>query len=198
MLRTLRLAAGAVVILVAGTGLAQAPGGGTDLFPVKKGSKWVYKVADQEVTVVASGTEKFDKQDCTKLDTMVGGQTKASELVYVTKDGVYRAKVSEDKVDPPVKFLSLPAKKGDSWKVDSKVKGQTIKGEFKVTDDKAKVKVPAGEFDAVLVEGTDLDIAGSKSTIKQWFAPGKGIVKTVYVIQGNESTVELKEYTEGK
>lgn len=198
MHRTLRLAAGAVVILVAGTGLAQAPGTGTDLFPLKKGSKWVYKVADQEVTVVASGTEKFDKHDGTKLDTLVGGQTKATELVYVAADGVYRAKVSEDKVDPPVKFLALPAKKGDSWKVDSKVKGQTIKGEFKITDDKAKVKVPAGEFDAVLVEGTDLDIAGSKSTIKQWFAPGKGIVKTVYVIQGNESTAELKEYTEGK
>ena len=196
MLRTLRFAVGAVVILAAGTALAQPPA--TDLFPLKKGSKWVYKVADQEVTVVVAGTEKFGNQDCVKLDTMVGGQVKASELYYVTKDGVYRAKVKDDKVDPPVKVLQLPAKKGDSWKIDSKVGTQSVKGEFKITDDKMKVKVPAGEFETVLVEGPDFDIAGTKTTVKQWFAPNKGIVKTVFVIQNTESTLELKEYTEGK
>jgi hypothetical protein len=196
MLRTLRYAVGAVVILVAGTALAQQPS--TDLFPLKKGSKWVYKVADQEVTVIVAGNEKFGNEDCVKLDTMVGGQVKASELYYVKADGVYRAKVKDDKVDPPVRVLMLPAKKGDSWKIDSKVGTQSVKGEFKITDDKAKVKVPAGEFEAVLVEGADFDIAGTKTTVKQWFAHNKGIVKTVFVIQNTESTLELKEYTEGK
>jgi hypothetical protein len=106
--------------------------------------------------------------------------------------------VKDDKVDPPVKILQLPAKKGDSWKIDSKVGTQTVKGEFKITDDKAKLKVPAGEFEAVLVEGNDLDIAGTKTSVKQWFVPKKGIVKLTYKIQDQESTLELKEYTEGK
>ena len=196
MLRTLRLIAGAIAVLVASTAIAQTPG--SEFFPLKKGSKWVYKVADQEVTVVVAGNEKFGNEDCTKVDTMVGGQVKASELYFVKADGIYRAKVKDDKVDPPVKILQLPIKKGDSWKIDCKVGTQTVKGEFKLTDDKVKVKVAAGEFDAVLVEGNDLDIAGTKTTVKQWFVANKGIVKLSYTIQQTESTLELKEYTEGK
>jgi hypothetical protein len=133
-----------------------------------------------------------------KFETKVGDQVKASELYFVAADGVYRAKVKDDKVDPPVKILAIPAAKGASWKVDSKVGNQTVKGEFKITDDKAKIKVPAGEFDTVLVEGNDFDIAGTKTTVKQWFAPGKGIVKLTYVIQGTESTLELSKFEEGK
>lgn len=198
MLRTLRLIAGAVAVLVASTAIAQQPVPGSELFPLKKGSKWVYKVADQEVTVVVAGNEKFGNEDCVKVDTMVGGQVKASELYFVKADGIYRAKVKEDKVDPAVRILQLPAKKGDSWKIDSKVGTQSVKGEFKLINDKEKVKVAAGEFEAMLVEGVDLDIAGTKTSVKQWFVPNKGIVKLSYKIQDTEATLELKEYTEGK
>ncbi|MDB5312488.1 MAG: hypothetical protein JWO38_6690 [Gemmataceae bacterium] len=197
MRRTLRLVIGAAVILVAGTALAQPPG--TDLFPLKPKSKWVYKLPDgQEVTVVVVGNEKVGTEDCVKLDVIVGGQTKASELYFVKADGVYRAKVKDDKVDPPIKILALPVKKGEAWKIDSKVGTQTVKGEYKITDDKAKVKVAAGDFEAVLVEAGDIDVAGTKTSLKQWFVAGKGIVKTTFSIQGTESALELKEYVEGK
>lgn len=196
MLRTLRLIAGAAAVLLASTAVAQQPA--SDLFPLKKGSKWVYKVADQEVTVVVVGNEKFGAEDCVKVDTMVGGQVKASELYYVKPEGVYRAKVKDDKVDPAVRILQLPVKKGDSWKIDSKVGPQSVKGEFKLVDDKVKVKVGAAEYDAVLVEGKELDIAGTKTSVSQWFVAGKGIVKLSYKIQETEATLELKEYTEGK
>jgi ABC-type uncharacterized transport system permease subunit len=198
MLRTLRLIAGAAAVLLASTAIAQQPPSGSELFPLKKGSKWVYKVADQEVTVVVVGPEKFGTEDCVKVDTMVGGQVKASELYTVKADGVYRAKVKEDKVDPAVRILQLPAKKGDSWKIDSKVGTQSVKGEFKLVDDKVKVKVGTTEYDAVLVEGKELDIAGTKTSVSQWFVAGKGIVKLSYKIQDTEATLELKEYTEGK
>jgi len=197
MLRTLRLAVGAAVLVAASTALAQGPA--TDLFPLKAKSKWVYKVADQEVVVEVAGTEKFNNEDCFKLDTKVGGQVKASELYYVKADGVYRAKVKDDKVDPAVKILQLPPAKDAAWKIDSKVGTQTVKGEFKIVNDKAKWKDAGGkEYDAVQVDGNDLDIAGTKTTVKQWFVAGKGIVKLSYVIQGTESTLELKEYVEGK
>ena len=196
MLRTLRYVVGAAVVLAASTVLAQGPS--TDLFPVKKGTKWVYKVADQEVTVIVTGPEKFGDKECHKFETKVGDQVKASELYYVAADGVYRAKVKDDKVDPPVKILAIPATKGASWKVDSKVGNQSVKGEFKITDDKAKIKVPGGDFECVLVEGNDFDIAGTKTTVKQWFAPGKGIVKLTYIIQGTESTLEMSKFEEGK
>jgi hypothetical protein len=197
MLRTLRFVVGAAILLAASTVLAQGPA--TDLFPAKKGTKWVYKVADQEVTVLVTGPgEKIGDKETVKFETKVGDQVKASELYYVTADGVYRAKVKDDKVDPPVKIVAIPAKKDAEWPIDSKVGSQTVKGKFKITDEKAKVKVPAGEFETILVEGIDFDIAGTKTTVKQWFAPGKGIVKLTYVIQGTESTLELSKYEEGK
>ena len=196
MLRSLRLVAGVVVGLAAGAAVAQTPGG--DLFPLKAKTKWVYKGTDHEVTMQVSGTEKLGDKDCTKVDTLVNGQVKATELYYVDKDGVYRAKVKDEKIEPPVKLLALGQKKDFSWPVDSKVGGQAVKGTFKITDEKAKVKTPAGEFECVLVEGLDMDIAGTKTTVRQWFAPGKGWVKIGFVIQGTESTLELKEFTEGK
>jgi len=198
MLRTFRLIAGAVLVLAASAAIAQGPAG-NDLYPLKKGNKWVYKVDAQEVTVEVVGIEKVDKDDLIKLDTKVGGQTKASEYLLVKADGVYRAKVNNDKIEPPVKIIPIPAKKGDSWKIESKVGTQTVKGEFKISDDKTKVMVPAGTFEnAILIEGNDLDIAGTKTSVKKWFVPGKGIVKLTYTIQQTESTLELKEFTPAK
>jgi hypothetical protein len=197
MVRSLRLVAGAGVVLFAGAALAQAPG--TDLYPLKPKTRWVYKGPDHEVTVQVVGAEKFNNKDCTKVETLVNNQVKATELYFVEPDGVYRAKVKDEKIEPPIKVLALPAKKDAAWKVDAKVGTQAVKGEFKITDDKATVKTPAGEFkDCVAVEGADMDIAGTKTTVRQWFAPGKGPVKMGFVVQGTESTLELKEYTEGK
>jgi len=197
MLRTLRLAGGAAVLLVASAVLAQAPPAG-DYFPLKQKSKWVYKVADQEVVVEVNGTVKVGTDEFTNVETKVGGVVKATELFQIKPDGVYRVKVKDDKVEPPVKILALPPTKDVSWKVESKVGSQNVKGEFKIKDVKESVTVPAGKFDAVVVEGADFDIAGNKTSIKQWFAPGKGIVKLVFSIQGStDSVLELKEYTEG-
>ena len=196
MIRTMRLAVGAVVVLAAGVALAQQPS--TDLFPLKPKSKWKFKVADQTVEMVVVGTEKFNNEDCVKVDTLVNGQPKASELYSIKADGVYRVKVKDDKVDPPVKVLALPVKKDATWKVESKVGSQTVKGEFKIKDEKEKVKVPAGEFEAVMVEGADFDIAGTKTTVKVWFAKDRGIVKLVYVIQGTESVLELTGFEAGE
>lgn len=197
MLRTLRLVIGAAVVLATTSVLAQPPAGDT-YYPLKAKTKWVYKVGDQTVEVEVVGTEKVGTEDATRVVTKVGGKEVASELYQTKADGIYRLKVKEDKIEPPVKVLALPVKKDATWKVDSKVGTQTVKGEFKVKNDKEEVTVPAGKFEAVLVEGTDLDVAGTKTTVRQWFAKDKGIVKLVYVIQGTESVLELKEHTEGK
>src|SRR5262245_35610498 len=99
MLRTLRYAAGAVVLLVAGTSLAQPPAG-SEYFPFKAKSKWTYKVGDQTVEVEVTGQEKFDGKDCWKLETKVNNLVKASELYFMDASGVYRVKVKDEKIDP--------------------------------------------------------------------------------------------------
>lgn len=200
MLRVMRLVVGAAVVLFAGAVLAQPPkdaAGG--LFPLKPKTKWTYKVQDQTVEVVVAGTEKFNNEDCTKVDTLVNGKVVASELFSIKPDGVYRVKVKDDKVDPPVKVLELPVKKGASWPIKSKVGNQTVTGTFTVKEDKDKsFKVLGKDVETVAVEGIDLDVAGTKTTVKVWFAKDLGIVKLQYKIQDAESTLELTKFDEGK
>jgi len=197
MRRLLRSAACAAALFAAcGLVLAQDT---TDFFPLKAKSTWVYKVGENTIT-----------QECTtvdgkeiKVDTKVSDKVVASETFKVEKNGVYRTKVNgveikvQDK-EPGVKILSLPVTDKDSeWKVDGKIQDQSLKGTFKQKGAKDKVKTDAGEFDAVVVEGADFEVAGVKTGVKYWFAAGKGIVKLTYNIAGNEAVLTLKEYKEG-
>lgn len=196
MFHAIQWAIGASLLMLGQIDLAQS--GGNEYFPLKNKSKWTYKVQDQTVEVQVNGTEKFNNEDCTKVDTIVNGKVVASELYLIKADGVYRVKVKDDKIDPPVRILMMPPKKGAEWEVKSKVGMQPVTGKFKIVDVAEKVQVPAGAYEAVLVEGVDMDIAGQKTTVKTWYAKGVGVVKLSYKIQESESVLELTKYEEGK
>jgi hypothetical protein len=198
MRRLTRLSLGAAVLLAASAVVvAQQPAAAptTDLYPLKAGSKWTYKVGDAQTIEVK--VDAVTGGEAT-LTTSVNGKAVAKESVKVQADGVYRTKINESAITPPVKFLPLPPSKGASWQVDSKVQDQPIKGKFTVTADKEKTKVRDKDYDVVVVDGPDFDIAGTKTSVKYWFAPTKGVVKLSYTIAGNEAVLELTEYTEGK
>jgi hypothetical protein len=187
----------AIVVLVAGATLAQPPAA-PDYFPLKDKAKWVYKAGNQDVTVEYTGPKKLGGQDCHELVSKIAGKQQGVELYSVEKDGVYRVQVNNVAVVPPIKLIPIPARKGDSWNVNSRIGNQLMAGTFTVTDDKARVKVPAGEFDAVLVECPDYDAGKTRMTLKQWIAPGKGLVKLSLTIQGAELVRELRQFSEGK
>ncbi len=201
MLRAIRLVLGAAAVMFGGAVLAQpkdAPQA-EGYFPLKKNTTWTYKVGDNEVKVVVVKSDKVGTEDHFQVDTKVGTESKMSEVYVIKADGVYRTKVKEDKLDPPVKVLALPIKKDATWEVNSKVGTQTIKGTMKVVNDKEKVKTPAGDFETVYVEGKDMDVAGAKTTVRLWFAKDRGIVKEEFVLQSNEVVkLELSKYEEGK
>lgn len=194
MRRTARLALGSLAVFIASAALAQT----TDLYPLKKDTKWVYKVGETTITVKVTAA---DANGAT-LETLVNDKAVASETIQVKSDGVYRTKINKAEITPPVLILKLKdgkaAAKGDKWDVKSKIQDQEVKGTFTVKDDAEAVKVPGGEFKAVVVDGPDFEIAGTKTGVKYWFASGKGIVKLTYNIAGNEAVLELKEFAEGK
>ena len=200
MLRATRSVLGAAAVMFGGVLLAQPKGGPADnLFPVKKDTKWSYKVGDNTVEVRVSKIDKVNNEDHYQFDTTVGKEAKTTEAFVVRADGVYRTKVKEDKLDPYVKILPLPAKKDTTWDVNSKLGTQTVKGTLKVVKEKDEITVQGTKYDAVLIEGKDLDIAGAKTTVRIWFAKDRGIVKEEFVLQtGEKVLLELKEYTEGK
>jgi hypothetical protein len=214
MLRALRLAVGAAAVLAGGVVLAQLPKA-KDLpkepakvalsadgyYPLRDKMKWTYKMQDTTIEVqVTKVGEKFSAEfpDCTQVDTLVNGKVVASELYAFKPDGVYRVKVKEDKIDPPVAVLKLPVKKDAAWEVNSKVGTQTVKGTFKVKAEADDVDTPAGKFKAVLVEGTDMDVAGTKTTVRTWFVKDKGVVKLSYKVdQANEAILTLDKLDGG-
>lgn len=195
MRRTVRLAVGAVVLLAASAAVAQTT---SEFYPTKKDTKWVYKVGETTITVKVTGTTA----DSATLETFVNEKAVASEVIQVKADGIYRSKINKADIAPPVKILELKdgkaVAKGSKWKIDSKIQDQPVKGEFTLKDDMEVVKVPLGEFKAVVVDGPEFEIAGTKTGVKYWFVAGKGIVKLTYSIAGNDAVLELKEFTEGK
>ncbi|HSQ57045.1 MAG TPA: hypothetical protein VLM40_15005 [Gemmata sp.] len=199
MLRSIRLLAGAAAVLLGGFLLANQPPKATPnadgYFPHNLKTKWTYKVQDQTIEVVVSSvTEKFGDETCFKFDTQVGGKVVASELYAVRADGVYRVKVKDDKIDPPVKVLAIPVKKDAEWDVKSKVGTQTVSGKFKIKNDKEKLKVMGKDTETVFVEGVDLDVAGTKTTVRMWFGKDVGMVKLEYKIGDATSTLELTKF----
>jgi len=198
MRRTTRIVVGAVVVLAASTAVvAQQPPAGGEYYPLKVGNKWTYKVGD--TTTIEMKVDKIEAGEAT-LSTSVNGKQVATESVKVDATGVLRTKINGTAITPPVKFLALPVKKGEEWSVDSKinVSGQehAIKGKFTIKDDKEKVKVRDKDYETVVVDGPDFDIAGTKTAVKYWFAAGKGVVKLTYTIAGNEAVLELTDFTE--
>jgi hypothetical protein len=197
MRRTLRLLVGAIVVLSGSYLLAQPPkGSGEEYFPLIKGAKWTYKVGDNEVIVTVVKSETINKEEHFQVDTIVGKEPKTSEWYVVRPDGIYRTKVKDDKIEPPIKVLPLPIKKDETWKVESKLGTQSIKGSLKIVNDKEKIKVQGTEYETVLIEGKDVDVAGAKTTLRIWLAKDRGIVKEEFLLQGGETLLlELKNYT---
>jgi hypothetical protein len=167
-----------------------------ELYPLKVASKWTYKLGETQVVEIV--VESIKDGEAT-LSTRVNGKAVAKESVKVMADGVYRTKINDAPVNPPVKFLALPVKKDTKWSIDSKVQEQPIKGNYIIKEEKEKIKTKDNkEYDCVVVDAPELDVAGTKTSVKQWFSPTKGLVKLSYIIANYEATIELVEYVEGK
>jgi hypothetical protein len=168
-----------------------------DYYPLKKDATWTYEVAGGEITVKCVGHDKIGDVDCFKLETTANGKVSATEHVKIDKDGIYRYAVNGIKPDAPIRFLALPADAKTNWSVDTKVQGQDVKGSFTIK--KEEVTVPSGTYkDATLVESSGLKIGGMETSIKQWFAPGVGIVKLDFKLGGQDAELKLKKFEPGK
>lgn len=179
-----------------------APAGAvSDFFPAKKGSKWVYKYAEADVTM-----EVKDSGADVKVDTTASGKVVASEVLKLQADGLYRTKINNLDITPPLKILDMetkdgklvPKAKGASWPVKVNVQQASLTGTYTIVDTvKLNLPAPLGAVDATLVEAK-LNIAGTDTVIRYWFAAGKGQVKISYSIASNEQAMELKTFEEGK
>ena len=171
----------------------------SEYYPLKANSVWHYKIGDnKKFRLKALKEEQYEGKPSVRVVMLEEGDKEQSyENIQVKKDGVYRLGFESNKAEPPVKFLALPPKDGESWKIDSKIGKETLKGTFKMGEEK-KLKVGDKEYDAVYTESDDLDANGMKVKFKTYFAKGVGMVKQEITVNGQVVTIELEKFEEGK
>ena len=169
----------------------------TPYYPLKVGTRWQYKVGANSIAVKVVKHEKVGDVNCALLETTRDDQVLAAEHIGVKADGIYRYTIGPFKPDPPFRILKLPAKKGDTWQVDTKIGAQEIKGSFSVTEE--EVTVPAGKYKALSVVSKGLETPDGngnmvKLVFKFWFAEKAGMVKqTVQIGDRPEVAIELEK-----
>jgi hypothetical protein len=189
--------AAAVVAAALSAARAQDKMPETPYFPLQVGNTWHYKAGDVKFSQKVAKHETADNIPCARVETIVDGKPAAFEHVAVKEDGVYRVSLGGRRTEPPVRFLKLPPKSGETWAVESKVLGRTVKCTFKSGAE--EVKVPAGTYLAVTAASTDLEVNGLKGSVTFYFAKDVGMVKEVIEMSGQKKVeIELEKFEPAK
>ena len=183
-----------------------------DHYPLVVGSQWRYKAtvndaAPQQILITVDQAENYeykftlDKKPDSELVVrfrlkLVSSSKELTDYVGVLRDGAIRFSTAGKEITPPLRFLKLPAMKGDSWSVHSTSEGALVSGTFKSEED--AVQVPKGTFKAVHVTSHDFQIGSEKMSMDQWFTRDIGLVKQRVAVGNIVSTLELEEFKKGK
>src|SRR5262245_35502174 len=89
-----------------------AAGSSSEYFPLKTGNKWTYKLEEKNTLEVAVESVKDGEG---VLVTKAKNRIVAKETIQVKADGIYRSRINDLEIKPPIKILALPAKKDASW-----------------------------------------------------------------------------------
>ena len=149
---------------------------GENLFPLKVGSVWTYKVSgqDERFTVKAVRQEMIGEQTCMLMEATLKDRVVASEHLAFTKQGLCRFRADKEDVDPPLCVLRVPApRKG--WKAEYHLGPRQASASFFTTS--ADVTVPSGKYKTTAVHATVSEGPTSAVTTSIWYAEGVGMVK---------------------
>jgi hypothetical protein len=166
-------------------------------YPLQVGATWHYKAGAKRFSLRVARYEKFAKVQCARVELIQDKKVTSFEHVAADAKAVKRFSLEGKEARPPIVVLKLPPKKGQSWKVDSKADGQTLKGTFRVGEVE-EVKVPAGTFKALTVTSEDLEANGLKMKITFYYADKVGLVKEVIQTGKQKIVVELEKFEPGK
>ncbi len=173
-----------------------------DYFPLAVGYWWKYKNVEKgwTFTIKVTGIEEINGMKCYKVETEAANGKVSLIDYYAKKDGkvylvkeVYATSKMEAKFDPIREFLHNPLKVGDKWIWKGKgMMGIEIEDSKQVTK-KDSVVVPAGKFNAALVESKIIQ-GGQETNKAYWYAPNVGLVKSQVKTSTYESNMVLVKY----
>jgi hypothetical protein len=165
-------------------------------YPFMVNTTWTYKVSDgKQLIMKVTKHEKVGNALCARVESSVDGKVIASEDVGVTSEGLCRFQVNDSPAMPPLCFLRLPPA-GTTWKVESKIKDETVKGMF--SPGKEEITVPLGKFQTVTA-ASEMEVNMIKVGTTCYFAKDVGMVKQIVKL-GDKQTIilELEKFQHGK
>jgi hypothetical protein len=158
-------------------------------FPLKDGTRWVYKAENRTITVRVSKHEPVGSVSCARLEASSTDEVH-NEHLAVQPDGIYKYRADGKDIEPPLCLLKLPPKAGTSWKVASQIDGLPVTGTFTLTEE--QISALGRTLQAVVVASKDFEIAGRKMPLTYWFVRDLGPVRQRIVLGGTELILELQ------
>jgi hypothetical protein len=160
-------------------------------FPTTVGTKWVMECGkERSEYTVTEGVEK-EGEWLVKIEVLEGGEKGTAERV-VSAEGVFGKLPSGKRT----KLLESPPKKGAKWAAEEHfANGQLEVAVVCEVLREEKVKVPAGEFEAVVVEERVEHKGKLQAKSTRWYAPGRGVVKMVV---GKDEEWVMTSFEKGK
>jgi hypothetical protein len=202
----MRWVAGILIVLATTLpGGAQAPAAKQELpdyYPLKPGTKWTYELdpgngrkirATNQITKL----ETLDGKLMARMETVINGRVATTEHLIGTPMGVFRYRMRDIEVSPPVCFLKYPFREGEAWVAEPKIGRLQLKMSFQ-SGRAEQVTSIAGKYDAVTVAYV-IDLNGTPAKTTSWYAPNVGLVKQSTEIGGDKTTtMELVTFEAGK
>lgn len=181
----------APAFLLTAAALAAQPPDRPLYFPTKVGSTWEYD--DGGGTKAATKTVAKAEKTARGWEVSVRADKAPGEAgddrVLVSEKGVFVMGERDEKYNPPLCVLKLPAHAGDTWDITApKIAGKAT------TFGEEPVEVPAGKYTAVRVD-TTMALRGTTVKRSYWYAPGVGLVKAT---EDGKALVTLRRFTPGK
>jgi hypothetical protein len=180
------------------TGQSKAP----NYYPMKVGTKWHYQLDagnGQKVQLVSEigGVDTINGKSLARLEVAANGKKlPTTEHLQSDDKGVYRVRMNNMEVTPPIQLIKYPLKEGQTWGGETSAAGQKMKVECSEGKPE-EVQVPAGKYQAI---PTTITVTQGLIKLKNvfWFAEDVGIIKQRSEIGPQTVTLELTKYEAGK
>jgi len=164
-------------------------------FPLKPGNQWIYKMTLSDNSVASRLVGVSTPSDGKSRLMIIINKDPYAEIHYsYIERKLYRVKqitaFGIKNIEPMEMVLPAELKTGMSWSWEAADKSEKETSKVLGVE---KVTVPAGTFEAVVVQ-CDNTLNGEACQEKTWFVKDIGYVKDVQVGSGNNITTELVDY----
>jgi hypothetical protein len=171
-------------------------------YPLKVGTKWHYQLDagnGQKVQLISEigGIETINGKTLNRLEVSANGRKlPTTEHLQSDENGVYRVRMNNMEVTPPICLIKYPLKEGQTWGGETTAAGQKMKVDCSEGPPE-EVQVPAGKYQAI---PCTITVKQGTANLKNvfWFAEDVGIVKQRSEIGPQTVTLELTKYEAGK